>query len=75
MCMLQQQGNEADDERFMRIALQHARTAADNGEVPVGAVLASADGRVIAEASNTVKRSVRGSATAPLFIAAPAQGS
>lgn len=43
----------------MRLALQHARVAAASGEVPVGAVLVSADGTVLAEASNSVKRSVR----------------
>lgn len=43
----------------MRLALLHAREAAANAEVPVGAVLTLADGEVIAEASNAVVRSVR----------------
>lgn len=43
----------ADDERWMRVALQQARLAADRGEVPVGAV-AVLDGQLIAAAGNTV---------------------
>jgi tRNA(adenine34) deaminase len=36
----------------MRIALEEARAAAKRGEVPVGAVLVSADGQVLARAGN-----------------------
>ncbi|MEM6774332.1 MAG: tRNA adenosine(34) deaminase TadA [Pseudomonadota bacterium] len=39
------------DERFMQRALELAREAAENGEVPVGAVLVR-DGEVLAEARN-----------------------
>ncbi len=42
---------DANDEQFMRIALEEARHAADAGEVPVGAVLVL-EGQVISRASN-----------------------
>ncbi len=38
----------------MDIALAEARAAADRGEVPVGAVITNAEGRVIARAGNRV---------------------
>lgn len=40
------------DERFMRLALVQAREAAAQGEVPVGAVIADAHGRVIGRGHN-----------------------
>ncbi|MGN8821559.1 tRNA adenosine(34) deaminase TadA [Atopobiaceae bacterium HCP3S3_A4] len=40
-----------EDERFMRLALQEARLAADEGEVPIGAVVVC-DGKVISSAHN-----------------------
>lgn len=40
-----------DDERFMRMALDEARIAAEEGEVPVGAVIVSR-GRVIGRGHN-----------------------
>jgi tRNA(Ile)-lysidine synthase len=40
------------DRRHMRTALQQARLAAEAGEVPIGAVVVSADGRVLAAAHN-----------------------
>lgn len=42
----------ADDERFMRLALEQAATAAAADEVPVGAVLVSAQGEVLTAARN-----------------------
>jgi len=42
----------AADERFMRIALEAAAAAAAEGEVPVGAVLVSGDGAVLAAGHN-----------------------
>jgi tRNA(adenine34) deaminase len=42
---------DANDEQFMRLALEEARRAAEAGEVPVGAVVAL-DGKVIASAAN-----------------------
>lgn len=41
----------ADDERYMKMALAEAREAADVGDVPVGCVIVR-DGRVIARARN-----------------------
>ena len=40
-----------DDERFMRLALEEARLAAAEGEVPIGAVVACG-GEVVARAHN-----------------------
>ena len=40
-----------DDERFMALALEEARLAADEGEVPIGAVVVH-EGEVIARAHN-----------------------
>lgn len=42
---------EADDVRYMRMALEEARRAADEGEVPIGAVVVC-DGAVVARAHN-----------------------
>lgn len=42
---------QKDDERFMRMALDEARRAMDEGEIPIGAVIAC-QGRVIARAHN-----------------------
>lgn len=44
----------ADDfeNRMMRIALEEARAAAEAGEAPVGAVIVSASGEVVARAGN-----------------------
>ena len=47
---------KTDDERFMRMALEAAEKAGQQGEVPVGAVLVAADGRVLAAASNCCVR-------------------
>src|SRR5262245_61918937 len=44
-------GTAADDARWMALALEEARAAAAEGEVPVGAVVV-ADGRVLARARN-----------------------
>ena len=40
------------DEKWMKIAVQMAREAADLNEVPVGAVIVDKDGSVLASASN-----------------------
>lgn len=40
-----------DDERYMRMALEEARLAAEEDEVPIGAVVVC-DGRVVARAHN-----------------------
>ena len=43
---------ETDDNRYMDMALAEARAAAREGEIPVGAVIVSDRGRVIASAHN-----------------------
>jgi len=57
----------ADDERLMRLALDIAASAAEHGDVPIGAVLAR-DGEVIAEGAN--ERELRGDPTAHAEILA-----
>ncbi len=41
-----------NDEHWMRMAIEAARLAAENGEVPVGAVIIDADGEHLATAGN-----------------------
>jgi tRNA(Arg) A34 adenosine deaminase TadA len=41
-----------NDESYMRLAIQEAKSAARRGEVPVGAVLVNASGEVVAKAGN-----------------------
>ena len=52
---------------FMEIALQEARGAAKRGEIPVGAVVVSADGRVVARAGNYSRESCDPSAHAEVL--------
>ena len=40
------------DAEFMRVALDAARAAGENGEVPIGACIVSTEGKTIASASN-----------------------
>ena len=42
----------AEHEKYMRLALQEARTAAEAGEVPVGCVITGPDGGVIGRGRN-----------------------
>ena len=61
----------------MDLALDHARTAADRGEVPVGAVVLGPDGAVLAAAGNEVESRHDASAHAELLAlraAAAARG-
>ena len=44
------------DVEYMRMALEEARTAERDGEVPVGAVVVSEDGHVVARAGNRTIR-------------------
>lgn len=46
---------EADDARYMRLALDEAAAAADEGEVPIGAVVVC-DGEVVSRAHNRRER-------------------
>lgn len=41
---------------FMHIAMEEARLATDRGEVPVGAVVVSGDGEVLAQAGNRTRQ-------------------
>jgi len=41
-----------NDEHYMRLAIEEAKSAARRGEVPVGAVLVNADGEVVAKTGN-----------------------
>ena len=43
---------DGDDGAFMALALDEARAAAAAGEAPIGAVLVSADGEILASAGN-----------------------
>ena len=52
---------------FMEIALQEARDAATRGEIPVGAVVVSADGLVVARAGNYTRESCDPSAHAEVL--------
>ncbi|MEX0693971.1 MAG: nucleoside deaminase [Rhodospirillales bacterium] len=53
---------------MMAIALDQARLAAARGEVPVGAVLASVDGRVLAAAGNRVEEMSDPTAHAEILV-------
>ncbi|MBO4905999.1 MAG: nucleoside deaminase [Bacteroidaceae bacterium] len=44
------------DERFMRIALQEARIAMSDDEIPIGAIVVTKGGTVIARAHNLTER-------------------
>lgn len=47
---------KANDVEFLQLAMEQGRFAAEAGEVPVGAVIVSADGAVIAMGENRVIR-------------------
>ena len=55
-----------EDERFMLEALKEAAAAADEGEVPVGAVIVK-DGQIIARAHNLTETARRSSAHAEML--------
>ncbi|WBU37032.1 tRNA adenosine(34) deaminase TadA [Homoserinibacter sp. YIM 151385] len=63
---------DADDERWMRRALEIAAAATRTGDVPVGAVLLDADGAVLAEAGN--ERELLGDPTAHAEVLAIRRG-
>jgi tRNA(adenine34) deaminase len=44
------------DERFMRLALEEARAAVEHDDVPIGAVVVSDDGHVLARGRNERER-------------------
>lgn len=55
-----------DDERYMLEALKEAAAAADEGEVPVGAVIVK-DGQIVARAHNMTETARRSSAHAEML--------
>jgi len=48
------EASDQTDEKYMRLALNEARAALDNGEVPIGAVIVSG-GRVVGRGHNLVE--------------------
>lgn len=63
---MNEQNERLDFERYMRLALDEARLARGEGEVPVGAVLVK-DGEVIARAHNAVESAGNATAHAELL--------
>ena len=55
-----------DHERYMRMALDLAREASSEGEVPVGCVIADADGKVIGRGRNRREESADATAHAEI---------
>lgn len=53
---------------FMELALQEAEAAAQRGEVPIGAVLVAADGRILARAGNCTEEYVDPTAHAEMLV-------
>ncbi len=60
--------HDSSDRRFMELALEQARLAATHGDVPIGAVLVSAEGVVTGRGRN--RREERGDPTAHAEIEA-----
>jgi tRNA(adenine34) deaminase len=63
-----------DDETYMRLALEEARAAGDEGEVPIGAVVVC-DGAVVARAHNRRENDRDPTAHAELLAIRAAAGS
>lgn len=53
---------------FMDLALKEARAAAERGEVPVGAVIVTSDGTVVARAGNRTREQNDPSAHAEMLV-------
>jgi len=66
-------GDAERDQRFMDEALRLAQQAADDGEVPVGAVIV-AQGRVLARAHNQTERLTDATAHAEMLVLTAAMG-
>lgn len=47
---------QQDDERYMRMALTEARQAGEEGEIPIGAVVVTPQGRVVGRGHNLTER-------------------
>jgi tRNA(adenine34) deaminase len=52
---LRTKSDEGSDARFMRMALREARTAAEHGQMPFGAVVVDKDGRLVGKGHNRVR--------------------
>lgn len=59
-------------ERYMKLALAKAQEAMGNDEVPVGAIIVSPTGQILAEASNAVQMSHSQTAHAEMLVLAQA---
>lgn len=62
----------------MQVALEEARSAASAGDIPVGAIVATQNGRILARSGNKVERNTDPSAHAEVLVlreAAQAAGS
>ena len=57
-----------DDVKYMQQALEQARAAASQGEVPVGAVLVDETGRILARAGNTPVKQCDPTAHAEILV-------
>ena len=57
-----------DDEYYMLMALEEAKKAIKEDEVPIGAVLVDADGRIIAKAYNTSEHGLHAMAHAETVV-------
>lgn len=64
--------NPTEDERLMGLALEQARQAADEGEVPIGAILADAAGAVLASDHNRREQLSDATAHAEMLVIAAA---
>ena len=64
--------NPTEDERRMGHALEQARQAADEGEVPIGAVLVDAEGKVLAADHNRREQLSDATAHAEMLVIAAA---
>ena len=65
--------NSSDDEGFMRRCIRRGMQACDEGELPIGALIASGS-RILAEAANSVRASGRLTAHAEIIAIEAAQG-
>ncbi|HJU51302.1 MAG TPA: tRNA adenosine(34) deaminase TadA [Acidimicrobiia bacterium] len=62
----------ADDERLMALALEQARQAATEGEVPIGAVLVDGQGKIISADHNRREQLADATAHAEMLVMAAA---
>ncbi len=64
--------NPTEDERLMGLALEQARQAADEGEVPIGAILVDSAGEVLAGDHNRREQLSDATAHAEMLVIAAA---